>query len=189
MLLFSRQVGSDYLWTAALQASLSQPSPRVCPNSCPLSHEWCHEWCHPTISSSVTLFSFYFQFSSASWSFPMSRLFPSGGQLTGASASVSVLPVIIQCWFPLGLTDWISLFSKGLSSVFSSTTIRKYQFFSTPPLLQKPVIKKPNTTLKELENSGLLHWGPRGINSPSSEPQTKGLQSFYRPTIVGNTSC
>ena len=139
---------------------------------------------HPVISFSSCLLSF-----PVSGSFPMSQLFPSGGQLTGASASVSVLPVIIQCWFPLGLTDWISLFSKGLSSVFSSTTIRKHQFFSTPPLLQKPVIKKPNTTLKELENSGLLHWGPRGINSPSSEPQTKGLQSFYRPTIVGNTSC
>ena len=103
--------------------------PRVCPNSCPLSR-----WCHPNISSSVAHFSFCPRFSSCpqsfpeSGSFPMSRLFTSGGQSIGASASV--LPMNIQGWFPLGLTGLISLCSKGLSRVFSNT-IQKHQFFGT----------------------------------------------------------
>ena len=153
MFLFCCQVGSDYFWTAMRQASLSLTISPSLPkfmsieSVMPFNHLIL---CHP--------FLFYLQSSSASWSFPVSWLFPSGGQLIGASASVSVLPVIIQGCFSLGLTDWSSLFSKGLSRVFSSTRIRKHQFFSTPPLLQKPVIEKPNTTLRELENSGLLHW-------------------------------
>ena len=96
--------------------------PGVCSDSCPLS---C--WCHPTISSSVIPFSFYLQSFPASGSFPMSRLFTSGGQRTGVSISASVLPGNIQGWFPLGLTGLISLQSKGLSS----TAIRKHQFLST----------------------------------------------------------
>ena len=100
-------------------------SPRVCSNSCPLS--W---WCHPTISSSVAFFSFCFQSFPASGSFPMRQLFPSNGQIIGASISASVLTKNIQGWFPLGLTDLISLQFKGLSRVFSSTTIQKHQFFS-----------------------------------------------------------
>ena len=100
--------------------------PGVCSDSCPLS---C--WCHPTISSSVIPFSFYLQSFPASGSFPMSWLFTSGGQRTGVSVSASVLPGNIQGWFPLGLTGLISLQSKGLSRVFSSTAIRKHQFLST----------------------------------------------------------
>ena len=83
------------------------------------------------ILSSVTAFSFCLQSFLASESFPVSRLFSSGGQSIGASASASVLPVNIQDWFPLELTGWISLQSKGLSRLFSSTTIWKHQFFHT----------------------------------------------------------
>ena len=104
-------------------------SPQVCLNSCPLS--W---WCHPTISSSVAFF-FYFQSFLASGSFPMSQLFTSDGQTIEALASASVLPMNIQGWFPLGLTGLISLLSKRLSRFFSSTTIRKHQFFNAQPSL------------------------------------------------------
>ena len=83
-----------------------------------------NQWCHPTISSSVTLFSFCLQSFTASGSFPVSQLFASGGQSIGASASTSVLPMNIQGWFPLRLTDLISLFSKELSWIFSSTTVQ-----------------------------------------------------------------
>ena len=96
-----------------------------CSNSCPLSR-----WCHPTISSTVTPCSSCPQSFPASGSFAMSQLFVSGGQSIGASVSASVLPVNIQGWFPLGLTGLISLLSKGLSRVFSSTTIWKHQSFS-----------------------------------------------------------
>ena len=92
---------------------------------CPLS--W---WCHPAISSSVIPFSFCLQSFPASGSFQMSRFFVSGGQSIGVSASVSVLLKNIQEWFPLGWTGWISLLSKGLSRVFSNTTVQKHQFFS-----------------------------------------------------------
>ena len=98
-------------------------SPRVCSNSCPLSR-----WCHPTISSSATLF-FCLQSFLALGSFPMSWLFTSDGQSSGASASASVLPMNIQGWFPLRFTGLIPLLSKGLSRFFSSTTTRKHQFF------------------------------------------------------------
>ena len=101
------------------------PTPGVYSNSCPLS--W---WCHPTISSSVVPFSFHLQSFPASASFPMSQFFTSGGQSTGVSPSASVLPMNIQDWFPLGWTGWISLQSKGLSRVFSNTTVQKHQFFS-----------------------------------------------------------
>ena len=106
------------------------PSPGACSDSCPLS-----QWYHPTISSSVVPFSSHLQAFPASGSFPMSQFFASGGQSIGVSASASVLPMNIQDWFPLGLTDWISLLSKGLSRVFSSTTVPKHQFFSTQPSL------------------------------------------------------
>ena len=91
------------------------PSPRVYANSCPLSR-----WCHPTISSSVVSFSSLHKSFLASRSFQMSQLFTSGGQSIGISASISVLPMDIQGWFPLRLTSWISLQSKGLSRVFST---------------------------------------------------------------------
>ena len=111
------------------------PSPRAYPNSCPLSR-----WCHPTISSSVIPFSSCLQYFPASGSFPVSQLFTSGGQSTGASASVPVLPMNIQGWFSLGLTGLVSMHSKGHSRVFSNTTVwkhlffRTHQFFSSHPL-------------------------------------------------------
>ena len=92
--------------------------------SCPLS--W---WCHPTISFPVVPFSCLQSFP-ASGSFPVSQLFPSGGQSIGALASASVLPMNIQGWFPLGSTDLMSLRSKGLKGIFSNTTVWKHQFFS-----------------------------------------------------------
>ena len=106
------------------------------------------QWCHPAILSSVFPFSCPQSFP-ASVSFPMSRLFASSGQSTGASASASVLPRNIQGWFPLGLTGLISLLSKGPSRVFSSSTTRKPQFFSTQPSLwsnshiRRWVLEKP----------------------------------------------
>ena len=124
---FSRSVMSGSLWLHGLQhARLPCPSatPRACSNSCPLS-----QWSHPAISSSIVPFSCPQSFL-ASASFQMSQLFASGGQSTGVSASTSVLPMNIQDWFPLGWTGWISLQSKGLSRVFSNTTVQKHQFFS-----------------------------------------------------------
>ena len=100
------------------------PTSGVHPNSCPLSR-----WCHPTISSSVIPFSSYPQSFPASGSFPMCQLFTSGGQSIGVSASTSVLSMNTQDWYSLGWTDWISLLSKGLSRVFSNTTVQKHQFF------------------------------------------------------------
>ena len=102
----------------------------VCSNLCPLS-----KWCYLTISSSVTPFSSCLQSFPASGSFPVSQLFASGGQNIGASVSTSVLPMNNQGWFPLGLTSLISSLSKGLSRVFSSTTVRRHQFFGSQPFL------------------------------------------------------
>ena len=126
---FSCSVVSNSLWPHGLQhARLPCPSttPGACSNLCPLS-----QWCHPTISSSVVPFSSCLQSFSASRSFPMSQFFASGGQSIGVSASASVLPMNIQDWFPLGLTSLISSQSKGLSRVFSNTTIQKHQFSVT----------------------------------------------------------
>ena len=100
------------------------PTPRVYSNSCPLGL-----WCHPTISPSVI--PLLPSSSPASGSFPMRQLFTLGGQSTGASASASVFPVNIQGWSPLEWTGLVSLQSKGLSRVFSNTTVQKHQFFST----------------------------------------------------------
>ena len=111
-------------WTSARQAPCPSPTPRVHPNPCPLSR-----WCHPTISSSVIPFSSFPQSFPASESFPMSKLFASGGQNIAVSASTSVPPINTQDWSPLGWTGWISLQSKGLSRVFSNTTVQKHQFF------------------------------------------------------------
>ena len=96
------------------------PTPGVYPNSCPSS--W---WCHPAISSSVVPFSSCPQSLPASGSFPMSQLFAWGSQSIGVSASALVLPMNTQDWSPLGWTGWISLQSKGLSRVFSNTTVQK----------------------------------------------------------------
>ena len=119
------------LWTAAHQAPCPSPTPRVYPNPCPLSR-----WCHPAISSSVFPFFSCLQSFPASGSFPRSQFFSPGGQSIGDSASASVLPMNIQDWFPLGWTGWISLQSKGLSRVFSNTTVQKHQFFGTQHSLE-----------------------------------------------------
>ena len=124
---FSCSVMSNSLRLHGLQHSrlpCPSPTPGVCSNSCPSS-----QWCHPTISSSVLSFSSCLQSFPASGSSQMSQFFTSGGQRTGVSASVSVLPMNIQDWFPLGLTGWLSLQSKGLSRVFSNTRVQKHQFF------------------------------------------------------------
>ena len=102
------------------------PTPGVHPDSSPLSR-----WCHPTISPSVVPFSSFPQSFPTSGSFQMSQLFTWGGQGTGVSASTSVLPMNTQDWSPLGCTGWISLQSKGLSRVFSNTTVQKHQFLGT----------------------------------------------------------
>ena len=113
--------------TAARQASLSITNSRSSPK--PMSIESLVDGCYPTISSSVVLFSSCLQSFPASESFPMRPLFTSGGQSIGVSASASILPMNTQDWSPLGWTGWISLQSKGLSRVFSNTTVQKHQFF------------------------------------------------------------
>ena len=121
----SHSVVSNSLWPHGLQhIRLPCPSltPRPCSGSCPSSR-----WCHPTVSSSVIPFSSHLQSFPASGSFLMSQLFALGGRNIGGSSSV--LPMNIQDLFPLGLTCLISLQSKGLSRVFSNTTVQKHQFF------------------------------------------------------------
>ena len=118
---FSPSVLSDSLRPHGLQhtrLSCPSPTPKARSNSCPLS-----QWCHPAISSSVVPFSSCLQSFPASGSFPRSQFFTSGGQSIGVAASASVLPMNIQDWFPLGLTELISLQSKGLSRVFSNITL------------------------------------------------------------------
>ena len=100
------------------------PTPWACLNSCPLT-----QW-YPTISSSIVPFSCLLSFSTLG-SFSMSQFFTSGGQRIGVSGSATVLPMNIQDWFLLGWTGWISLLSKGLSRVFSNTTVKKHKFFCT----------------------------------------------------------
>jgi len=122
---FSRSVVSDSLQPHESQHTrLPCPSPTtgIHSNSCPSS--W---WCHPAISSSVIPFSSCPQSLPASESLPMSQLFTWGGQSIGVSASTSVLPMNTQDWSPLGWSGWISLQSKGLSRVFSNTTVQKHQ--------------------------------------------------------------
>ena len=146
MLLFGRSVMSNSLLPHGLQHTrlpCPSPSPRAYSNSCPLS-----QWYYPTISSSVIRFLSWLQSFPASGSFPMSQLFVSGGQSIGAS--VSVLPMNIQGWFPLGLTGWISFLSEGLSRVFCNTTIPKRQFFGAPDsllFLDRPGIPYPHDSL------------------------------------------
>ena len=124
---FSCLVLTNFLWPHGLKHTrLPCPSstPRAYSNSCPSS--W---WCHPTTSSSVVPFSSCLQSFPASKSYPMSQFLASGGQSIGVSASAPVLLMNIQDWFPLELTGWISLQSKGFSRVFSNTTVLKHQFF------------------------------------------------------------
>ena len=126
---FSRSAMSVSLWPHESQHA-RPPCPSLTPgvysNSCPSSR-----WSRPAISSSAVPFSSCLQSLPASGSFPVSQLFTWGGQSTGASASASVLPMNTQDWSPLGWTGWISLQSKGLSRVFSNTTVQKHQYFGT----------------------------------------------------------
>ena len=129
LLLFSHSVVSNSLRPHELQHTRPpclSPTPWVYPNSCPSS-----QWCHPAISSSVVPFSSCPQSLPASESFPMSQLFAWGAQSTGVSALESFLPKKSQGWSPSEWTGWISLQSKGLSRVFSNTTVQKHQFFGT----------------------------------------------------------
>ena len=128
---------SDSLWPHESQHARPpclSPTPGVHSDSHPSS-----QWCHPAISSSAVPSFFCLQSFPTSGSFPMSRLFRTPGQSIGTSALTSVLPMNIQDWFPLGLTGLISLLSKGLSRVFSSTTIQKHQFSGTQ-LLYGPAV-------------------------------------------------
>ena len=133
---FSRSVVSDSLQPHGLQQARPRwpsPTPGVYPNSCPFS--W---WCRPPISSSVVPFSSCSQSFPASGSFQMSQLFAWGGQSIEVSVSASFLPMNTQDWTPLGWTGWISLQSKGLSRVFSNTTVQKHQFKNKQTNKQKP---------------------------------------------------
>ena len=124
---FSCSVMSDCLWPHESQHArppCPSPTPRAYPNPCPSS-----QWCHPAISSSVIPFSSCPQSFPVLGSFPMSQLFTRGGQSIGVSASTSVLSMNTQDWSPLGWTGWIFLQAKGLSRVFSNTTVQKHQFF------------------------------------------------------------
>ena len=125
------------------------PYPSPCPEVCPSSWSL-HQWCHPAISSSDTLFSFCPQYFPVSGTFPMSQLFTSDDQNTGVAASASVLPTSIKGWFPLRLPALISLLSKGLLGVFSSTTVQRHQFFGALPSymvqLSQPYMTTGKTT-------------------------------------------
>ena len=145
---FNHSVVSDSLRPHGLQHArlpCPSPTPGVYSNTCPLS--W---WCHPTISSSVVPFSFCLQSGPASGSFQMSQFFASRGQSIGVSASV--LPMNIQDWFLLGWTGWTSLQSKGLSRVYSNSTVQKYQFFGSHPSRSSQ-----STRLSSLPNTATSH--------------------------------
>ena len=126
---FSHSVVSNSLRPHETQHSrppCPSPTPGVYPNPCPSS-----QWCHPTISSFVMPLFSHLQSFPGSGSFPMSQFFTSGAHSIGVSATPSVFPMNIQDWFPLGLTGLVSLQSKGLSRVFSNTTVQKHQLFNT----------------------------------------------------------
>ena len=164
-------------WAAACQAFLSSTISWSCSNSCPLS--W---WCYLTIYSFVAPFFFCPQSFPESGSFPMSWLFTSGGQRTGPLASASVLPMNIQCWFPLGFTGLISLNSKGFSRVFSSTTIGKHRYFSAQSSLWLTIIEHEMDmhnfmTLIQPEAQLLLPLTFRG--TLASCPYYPGSQTIY----------
>ena len=149
---FSHSVMSDSLLPHEAQhvrPPCLSPTPRVHPNSCSLN-----QWSHPIISSSVVPFSSCSQSFPESGPFQMSHLFVSGARIIGVSASASVLPIKTQDWSPLGRTGWISLQSKGLSIVFSNTTVQKHQFFgahlplqSNSHILHDKAMEKPQPWL------------------------------------------
>ena len=174
------------------------PSPREYSNPCPLSR-----WCHPTTSSSVVRFSSCLQPFPASESFSMSRLFTTGGQSTGASTSASVLPVNIQGWFPLGLTDFTFLQSKGLSRVFSNTlagSFSKWRGFELCCLKRKSrklksfLLGSDGKHFRIAKNTGSRvrqTWGWWHRQDKALEPQVHSLQhgnsksTFLREQLCG----
>jgi len=138
---FSRSVVSSSLQPHGLQHArppCPSPTPKACSDSCPS-----RRWCHLTISSSFVPVSSHLQSFPASGSLKMSQFFASRGQSIGVSASASVFPMNIQDWFPLGWTSWISLQSKGISRMFSNTTVQKHQFFG--PQLSHPYMTNGKT--------------------------------------------
>ena len=152
---------SGCLWPYGLQYAkllCPSPTPEACSNSGPLSR-----WCHPTISPSVIPFSSCLQPFPASRSFPVSQFLASGSQSIGASASASILPMSIQDWFPLGLTGWISLQSKGLSRVFFSAIVQKHQFFG-PHGRTRPLWSNSHMLTWLLEKPLLWLDGPLSAN-------------------------
>ena len=179
LLLFSCPVVPNSLQPHGLQHArppCPSPSPGVCPSSCSL-----HQWCRPAISSSDALFSFFPQSFPASGTFLMSRLFASDDQNSGASASV--LPVNIQGWSPLRLTGFISLLSKGLSGVFSSTTDGRHQFFGIPSSLLYITIIYSSTIYYNFL-SRLIKFLV-GVSIPNSQ---KLIEWIYREIGVYNSS-
>ena len=144
---------SDSLWPHGLQHARPpclSPTPGVYSHLCPLTR-----WCHPTVLS-VVCFSSHLQSFPESGSFPVNQIFASGHQNIGVSASVSFLPVNSQDWFLLGLTSWISLLSKGLSRLFSNTTVQKHQFFSA----QHSLLPNSHICTWLLEKPQLWLYGP-----------------------------
>ena len=176
LLLFGCSVMSDSLWPRGLQPAglpCRSPPPEACSNSCLLSR-----WCHLTILSSVILF-FCLQFFPTSGSFLRSQLFASSGQSIGASASASVLPMNIQDWFPLGLTGLISLQYKGLSRVFSNSTVQKHQFLSA----QLSLWSNYHMHMWQLEENQSFHYmdicRPSSMLSRLSQFFFQGASIFY----------
>ena len=200
---------SDSLQPHGLQHS-RPPCPSLSPGVTPTpSSRPLTQWCHPTISSSVTPFSSCPQFFPASGSFPMIWLFASGGQSIGVSVTASVLPVNNQGWFPLGLTDLISLLSKELSRDFFSTTVWKHQFFGTHPsffILYWSPVRFPDSTrsvsldlvlnigsvdLSSTHSSGLRLTDPTAwaeLLSPPSLTQDSRITAGSQAHSAGNTS-
>ena len=170
---FRHSVMSNSLGPHELQharPSCSSPSPRVHSDSCPSS-----QWCHPAISSSVVPFSSCPQSLPTSESFPMSQLFAWGGQSTGVSALASVLPKKSQDWSLSEWTGWISLQSKGLSRVFSNTTVQKHQFFGTQPSSQS------NSHIHTWPQEKTIEWERLEISSRKVEiPREHFMQRWAR---------
>ena len=172
---------SDSLWPHESQHTrppCPSPTPGVHSNSCLSS-----QWCHPAISSSVVPFSSCPESFPSSGSFPMSQLFPWGGQSIGVSASASVLPMNTQDWSPLGWTGWISLQSKGLSEVFSNSTVQKHQFFGAQLSSQSNshirtwlLEKRPRPTLFPFTTKSEFLW--------SSMSYISGRYGRYRNEIL-----
>ena len=162
------------------------PSPKVCPRSCTL-----HRWWHPTILSSDALFYFCPQSFPASGTFPVSQLSESADQNAGFSALASVLPMNIQGWFLLRLTGLISLLSKGLWGVFSSTTVWRHQFFSNPSSLQSSshnrtwLLERPSVQFSSVQSlSRVLLFATPWIAAHQPSLSITNSQSLLKPMSI-----